>query len=68
MSIAEEYREIYEKEICEDFKHEIAIFDSEKVINNYQPLSHNCTKKCDGIITATSNICYKGGMFHDNKF
>ncbi len=56
MSIAEEYREIYEKEICEDFKHEIAVYDSEEVINSYQPLSHNCTKKCDG---TCNHDCYK---------
>lgn len=48
MSIAEEYREIFNYHICKNLKQEIAIYDEEKMINHYQPLSHNCITKCSG--------------------
>ena len=48
MSIAEEYRKLYNMYICEELKQEIAIYTKEKGINNYQPLSHNCRQKCAG--------------------
>lgn len=34
--------------VCKDLEQEIAIYDRENVINIYQPLSHNCRKKCTG--------------------
>lgn len=48
MSVAEEYRNIYNMYVCKDLEQEIAIYDRENVINIYQPLSHNCRKKCTG--------------------
>ncbi len=46
VSVAEEYREIYNMYVCQDLKQEIAIYEEEKGINNYKPLSHNCIQKC----------------------
>lgn len=48
MSVAEEYRELYNMYVCKDLKQEIAIYDRENGVNIYQPLSHNCGKKCTG--------------------
>lgn len=48
MSVAEEYRNLYNMYVCKDLEREIAIYDREKGINIYQPLSHNCRKKCTG--------------------
>lgn len=48
MSVAEEYRNLYNMYVCKDLEREIAIYDREKEINIYQPLSHNCRKKCIG--------------------
>ena len=56
MSISEEYRKIYDKYIVKNLKQEIAIYNRESGLNIYQPLSHNCIKKC----TCTCNHkCYK---------
>lgn len=49
MSVTEEYRKIYNQYICKELEQEIAIYDEEKGINRYQPLSHNCLQKCNGI-------------------
>lgn len=57
MSIAEEYRKIYDKEICTELKREIAIYDEEKGLHSYQPLSHNCTYNC---VSKCNHDCYKG--------
>lgn len=46
MSIAEEYRNIYNRYVSKDLKQELAIYEIEQGINNYQPLSHNCRQKC----------------------
>lgn len=56
MSIAEEYRNLYNTYVCKDLKREIAIYDREKEINIYQPLSHNCGEKC---ISKCNHQCYK---------
>ncbi|MDE7425767.1 MAG: DUF1837 domain-containing protein [Lachnospiraceae bacterium] len=48
MSVAEEYRKLYNKYVCEDLEQEITIYDREKGINIYRPLTHNCRKKCTG--------------------
>ena len=48
VSIAEEYRKIYNVYVCKELEQEIAIYEAEKGINNYQPLSHNCAQKCAG--------------------
>lgn len=56
MSITEEYRKIYDKEICRELKQEIAIYDEEKGLNSYQPLSHNCAYNC---VTNCNHNCYK---------
>lgn len=56
MSIAEEYRKIYDKEISTELKREIAIYDEEKGIYSYQPLSHNCTYNC---VSKCNHDCYK---------
>lgn len=48
MSVAEEYRNLYNMYVCKDLEREIAIYNREKKINIYQPLSHNCRKKCIG--------------------
>ena len=42
VSVAEEYRKLYNMYVCKDLEQEIAIYKREKGINNYQPLSHNC--------------------------
>lgn len=46
MSIAEKYRKIYDGYVGRNLGQEIKIYDEEKEINNYQPLSHNCAQKC----------------------
>lgn len=46
MSVAEEYRKIYNTYMYCDLKQEIAVYKQEKGINNYQALSHNCEQKC----------------------
>lgn len=56
MSVAEEYKKIYNAQICKELKREIAIYDKEKGINNYQPLSHNCLQNCAG---ECNHECYK---------
>lgn len=56
MSTAEEYKKIYNAQICKKLEQEIAIFDNEKGISIYQPLSHNCLKKC---ISGCNHDCYK---------
>lgn len=56
MSVAEEYRKIYEKEICGEFKQEIAVYDEEDEFYVYQPLSHNCTYSCTA---GCNHDCYK---------
>ena len=56
MSIAEEYRMIYEKEICDEFNQNIMVYDIEMGINNYRPLSHNCSQVCGDCCT---HDCYK---------
>lgn len=48
MSVAEEYRKIYNMYVCKDLEQEIAIYERQKGINIYQPLSHNCIHKCTG--------------------
>lgn len=48
VSIAKEYRKIYNKYVCSELEQEIAVYEVEKGINNYQPLSHNCVQKCVG--------------------
>lgn len=48
MSVAEEYRKIYDMYVSNDLGQEIAIYKMENGINNYQPLSHNCKHKCAG--------------------
>ena len=56
MSIAEEYRNIYNRYVSKDLKQELAIYEIEQGINNYQPLSHNCRQKCSG---KCDHQCYK---------
>lgn len=56
MSVAEEYRKIYKTHVCEELEREIAIYNVEKGINSYQPLSHNCIRKCTG---KCNHQCYK---------
>ena len=46
VSVSEEYRKLYNMYLCKDLEQEIAIYDTEKGINIYQPLSHNCRKRC----------------------
>lgn len=48
VSVAEEYRKIYNRYVCKDLEQEIAIYKGENGINDYQPLSHNCIRKCNG--------------------
>lgn len=56
MSVAEEYRKIYKKEICGAFKQEIAIYNEEDEFYVYQPLSHNCANSCT---SGCNHDCYK---------
>lgn len=56
VSVAEEYRKLYNTHICEDLEREIAVYDKENGINIYQPLSHNCEKKCTAVC---DHQCYK---------
>ena len=46
VSVADEYRKIYDACVSQELKKEIAIYEQEKGINRYQPLSHNCNQKC----------------------
>ena len=39
MPIEDEYRKIYDNEVNRELKREIAIYEDETEINNYQPLS-----------------------------
>ena len=56
MSIEDEYRKIYDNQVSSTLKNEIATYESETEINNYQPLSHNCEGKCNG---KCNHQCYK---------
>lgn len=56
VSVAEEYRKLYNMYVCKDLEQEIAIYKREKGINNYQPLSHNCRQKCTG---GCNHLCHK---------
>ena len=56
MPIEDEYRKIYDNEVNRELKREIAIYEDETEINNYQPLSHNCKEKC---VNKCDNQCYK---------
>ena len=56
MSVAEEYRKLYNMYVCKDLEQEIAIYKREEGINNYQPLSHNCRQKCTG---RCNHLCHK---------
>ena len=56
MSIAEEYRKIFNTQICKQLKQEIAIYNKVKAVNTYQPLSHNCIQNCGG---GCNHECYK---------
>lgn len=55
MSTTKEYREIYEREIYQDFKKNIKVYKIQEGINRYQPLSHNCMNVC----TNCNHDCYK---------
>lgn len=46
MSVSDEYRKLYNMYVGKNLKQEIAVYDREKEVNIYQPLSHNCSKKC----------------------
>ena len=56
MPIEDEYRKIYDNEVNRELKREIAIYEDETEINNYQPLSHNCKEKC---VNKCDHQCYK---------
>lgn len=65
MSVAEEYKEIYNDYICRKMEQEIAIYDLDHGIHSYQPLSHNCIHKCNG---SCNHQCFKslGKLMRDN--
>ena len=54
MPIEDEYRKIYDNEVNRELKREIAIYEDETEINNYQPLSHNCKENVS--INVTINV------------
>lgn len=56
MSVFEEYRKIYEKEIEDLFKKEILAYDEFQDTHIFQPLSHNCNTLCSG---GCNHQCYK---------
>lgn len=56
VSVADEYRKIYDACVSQELKKEIAIYEQEKGINRYQPLSHNCNQKCS---TVCNHQCHK---------
>lgn len=65
MSISEKYKKLYNQYIIENLKQEIAIYNRENEINIYQPLSHNCSRKCTDIC---NHECFKslGKLMRDN--
>lgn len=56
MSIAKEYKKIYDAYVGKELEQEIAVYSEEQGVNNYQPLSHNCLQKCNGIC---NHQCHK---------
>lgn len=65
MSVSEKYQKLYSKYICDDFKQEIAIYNKANGINIFQPLSHNCKKKCG---SKCNHKCHKslGKLMRNN--
>lgn len=55
MTIFEEYRDIYNIKIKEDFEKEIAVYPFQCNDNVWIPLSHNCKGKCNNCL----HKCYK---------
>lgn len=56
MSISEEYKLIYEKEIEKEVNKEIYIYDETEDVHSFRPLSHNCDNLCG---SGCKHICHK---------
>lgn len=56
MSISEEYKKIYKREIVNEVKDDLKIYDEDIDIHFFQPFSHNCKNMCNN---NCHHDCYK---------